>query len=307
MDDAAQEFDSITREWVSLDPLVEPPPVDPIVAPAAAEVVAEAKPKPRHDPQARVEAATSKEAAAKRERDEAKAEAATLTARIAELEARTDPARQMPAPRTAADTEPTVDQFETYEKFVKAQARWEARQEIQQVEQTRQEQAALQARAYQIRDVDRQFSERYTAVLARDPEFASKVDPRLLHTPRAGVLANPNDVTFGNFLIEQVFQSEQPDVLLLHLSDPATIQRLATLPPDVVIRELAKVVYSSGAASPAASVSRAPALSQAKAPIRPVGSSPLVSNDEPTDEASDEEWRRHWEASELRKRRAGRG
>lgn len=317
MDDAVQEYDSATREWVTpaADPVVETPAAEPVVEePAAAEPVAEVKPKPRNDPKARVEQATAKEAAAKRERDEAKAEAAKLQARIAELEARTAPKPQPVArPQAAPDAEPDPTDTTKYadgqfdRQYLKDQARWEARQELAQRDALQRQQAAMEARAQQVQAVDRQFSERYQAVLAKDPEFASKVDPRLLNTPRAGVLANPAEATFGNFLVEQVFQSEQPDVLLLHLSDPAVVQRLATLPPAVVIRELAKLEVSHGAASSAAPASKAPAISQAKAPIRPVGSSPLVSSDEPGDEASDEEWRRHWEAAELRKRRAGRG
>lgn len=310
MDTAVQEFDGATQSWITpeADPVVETPAVEAVEAPEAepVEVVAEATKKPRDDPKARMLDATAKEAAAKRERDEAKAESAKLQARIAELEARTAPKPELKAPAAQVDdAEPTVDQFDSYEKFVKAQARWEARQEIRQQEQSRQMHEVAQAREHQIRAVDQQFSERYQAILTKDPDFASKVDARLLNTPRAGVLADPSKATFGNFLVEQVFQSEQPDALLLHLSDPAVVQRLATLPPVQVIRELAKVEL--GAASPAGPALKVPAISHAKPPIKPVGSSPQVTSDEPSEEDSDDEWLRKENARLLRQRRASRG
>lgn len=291
----------------NLAPVVDDTVVETDDAPAEdvapIEAKTEPKPKPRNDPQARVEQATAKEAAAKRERDEAKAEAADLKARLAALEAKAPKAE--PKPVVAADPEPTVDQFDSYEKFVKAQARWEARQEIVQQEAERQQHAARQQREYAIREVDRQFGERYGAILAKDPEFPSKVDARLLNTPRMGVLDDPSKATFGNFLVEQVFQSEQPEALLLHLSDPQVVQRLATLPPNQVIRELAKVELSVTAASPTGPAVKTPAISRAKPPIQPVGSSPLAADaNEISDDLSVDEHIKRMNARDRAARRA---
>lgn len=314
MDQLVEEFDSPTGTWVTAaaDVVADVPASDleetPVPEPEAAPVVkVEAKPegKPRNDPKARVEAATAKEAAAKRERDEAKAEAAKLQARIAELEAKSAPKPEPVRAPASADAEPKEEDFADYRQFVKAQARWEAKEEIRQQETTRAELAARTARETYNHDIDRQFGERWTAVLTEDPDFPTKVDQRLLNTPRASMLADPSTATFGNFLVEQIVQSERPKELLLHLSDPSVVQRLATLPPARVIRELARFESSLGAASPSGP---APTVhvSHAKVPIRPVETSPPVSHDEPGDDASDDEWLRHERAAELKRRRAGR-
>lgn len=321
MNQSAEEFDSTSGTWTAIPPDVAASDLDETPTPdqpeinaqeAKADAKADAKGKPRNDPRARVEAATAKEAEAKRERDEAKAETARLNARIAELEAKGRPvAPPVAAKAPTADAEPNPEDTAKYpdgqfdRKYLKDQARWEARQEIQQQQATARQQFEQQQRETSIREVDQKFGERFQAVLAEDPDFTSKVDPRLLKTPRAGVLEDPSTATFGNFLIEQVFHSERPKELLLHLSDPAVVQRLATLPPGQVIRELARYEASLGAASPPGPAHKA--LSQAKPPIKPVGSSPLVSNDEPGEDASDDEWLRHHQSAELKRRRAGRG
>lgn len=305
MDQSVQEFDGTSGAWVNVASEVPAAVAEPEApdAPEAApgdEVAPEVKAKPRSDPKARVEAATAKEAAAKRERDEAKAETARLTAELAALKApKTEPIRAAPV---GADKEPTVDQFDTYEKYVKAQARWETREALREAESERQQHTVQQQREGAMREQATAFKTRYEAVLAADPDFESKVDQRLLHTPRLGILPDPSKGTFGNFLIEQVFQSEQPDVLLLHLSDPQVVQRLATLPPHQVIRELAKVEL--GAASPAAPAPNVQSISHARAPIRPVSSSPQQSSDEASDDDSDDEWLRKENAKQ---RRRGRG
>lgn len=322
MDQSAEEFDSASGQWTVIPEVADVPasdleetpvPDQPLVnaSEAKADAKADAKGKPRNDPRARVEAATAKEAEAKRERDEAKAEATRLNARIAELEAKGRPVAP-PIAKQTTDAEPNPEDTTKYPdgqfdlKFLKDQARWSVKQEIAQQQTAARQQFEAHQREQTIREVDEKFGARYQAVLAKDPDFPSKVDPRLLQTQRVGAMADPSEATFGNFLIEQVFHSERPDDLLLHLSDRAVVQRLATLPPGQVIRELARFESSLGAASPAGPVAKAPAISQAKPPIKPVGSSPLVSNDEPGEDASDDEWMRHHQAAELKRRRAGR-
>lgn len=272
--------------------------------PKAPVVAVEPKPKPRNDPQARVEAATAKEATAKRERDEAKAEAAKLTARIAELEARSKP-EPIKAPVVTADPEPTVDQFDSYEKFVKAQARWEARQEFREQVAAKEKQDRQQQHQQGQREIERQFGERYRSALAADPEFVERVNPVLLSTPRVGVLPEGTDATFDNFLVEQVFRSRHPKELLLHLSDPATYQRFATLHPIEVLGELAIFNHSQGAASPAAPAPKVP-VSHAKPPIQPLGTSHVTGTDpnEITGEESVDEHIRKMNAADRRARRA---
>lgn len=302
-DDMTVESSTETADQMS-EAFAEPdPPVVP-VADADPEPEPEPKPKPRNDPRARVEAATAKEAEAKRERDEAKAETAKLQTRIAELESRTAPKPVQKPVETAADAEPTVDQFDSYEKFVKAQARWEARQEIKQQTLARQEQEAKQQHEYANAEIERSFGERYAAVKADDPDFEAKVNPVLLNTPRVARLPKGQAATFDNFLVDQVFQSEQPKALLLHLSDPAVYQRLATLHPIAVIRELARFESGLAAASLPAPAVKVTPVSNAKAPIRPVASSPLhTADDAPDDDASVDKHIAYWNAADRKQRR----
>lgn len=267
--------------------------VEDVVTPAETAEAAKKRNR-RDDPQEAVKSAVAKQREAERR-------AADLEARLTALE-KPKPEQAKQSVAATEDAEPTVDQFDSYEKFVKAQARWEARQEIRQQETERHQHAALQQREYQIREVDQKFGERYNAILADDPEFPTKVDPRLLTTPRAGVLPNPGEATFGNFLVEQVFQSEHVKELLLHLSDQAEVQRLATLPPAQVIRELAKFEARLDAAS-----TRGPAplaISTAKRPIQPLGTSHVTASDsEPADDAPIEQHIKYWNAAERKQKR----
>ena len=314
MDEAVQEYDGATQTWITPE-TVETPAPDPVVTPdpeddAEPEAKVEPKAKPRNDPKARVEQATAKEAAAKRERDEAKAEAATLQARIAELEAKSAPKPRLEPP--AADAEPTVDQFDSYEKFVDQHGRWAARQEWDQRERDRQEATQSQEFYRDVETVDRTFFEKYDAILKEDPDFESRYYPSLKTAVRLGAIPlkernKPGFVpTLGSVVMEEVFNAQHPKEMLLYVSEPNNAQRLATLRHAQLVRELAGFDKSLGAASPAAPASPTP-ISHAKAPIRPVGSSPLVSNDEPGDDASDDEWLRFANAKLLKQRRAGRG
>lgn len=288
-------------------------------APAVAviEPKVEPKPNPRKDPQARVEAATAKEAAAKRERDEAKAESAKLQARIAELEAKALPkVEPKPAPAsmpTKAEWEryrampdaPKLEEFANYEDWNVATTLFVADKRDDEREHSRQEKAAQQWREDQNKKIDHEFGERWSAAIAEDPSFTERVNPILRNTQRVGALLKDAVPTFDNFLVEQIFRSPHPKALALHLSDPQTYQRLATLHPMNVIEELAIFNHSQSAASHPASAPKAPAVSHAKPPITPVGSSPVAADpNELTGEESVDEHIRKMNAVERRARRA---
>lgn len=310
MNDAIQEYDSTTREWVTPEAeapvkpeaaaVVEAPVEEPVKEPVVEAPVK----KPRSDPQARIDQAIGKQREAERR-------AAALEAELAAARAAKQEAKPVPA---ANDDDPPPDpkKFtgEEYDpQYMRQMARWEARQEFREQQAKQAQIAAATQLEGAEREIEQKFGERYGAILAEDPEFPTKVDQRLLTITRLGAL--PADqrahATFGNFIVEQVFQSEHPKELLLHLSDDAVIQRLATLPPIQVIRQLATFEASLGAASPAGPALKPPAISHAKRPITPVGSSPMVSNDEPGEDATDDEWLRYENAKVLKARRAGRG
>lgn len=289
----------------NLTAVVEPETPE-IEAPEPVEVVDPPKPKPRNDPRARVEQATAKEAEAKRERDAVKAERDRLAAENLELKARVAP---KPEPKVepkpaATDPEPSVEQFDTYEKFVDAKARWAARQEWDSREQARQKHDVQQRHEHAQREIERTFGERWSKALADDPTLPDRVNPVLTTTLRVGALPEGQAATFDNFLVEQIFRSAHPKDLALHLSDPATYQRYATLHPIEVLGELAFFHRSLGAASPAAPAPKA-IVSHAKPPIQPLGTSHIAADpDEISDDLSVDEHIARMNAKDRRARRA---
>lgn len=238
--------------------------------------------KPRNDPQARIDEITAKHREAERRADAAERELQALR-RPTTVE---PPKTAIAPPVTAiADWErykampeaPKLDAFQSYEDWQTAlavfvaDARYDERRDSERQAEARTRREAADA------DRAKGFTERWTAAQAADPEFIKQVDPRLLETPRLSALPLGTKATFGNFLVEQLFDADHPKELALHLSNPETVQRLATLPPETVIRELAKFDASVG--TPAAS-STGPAVpppaSKAKPVFKPVTGSAQI-------------------------------
>ena len=171
------------------------------------------------------------------------------------------------------------------------------------------EQQQQQARDAQARSHDERAKHVHAAIataVQQDSEFLSKIDPRLLSTTALSKLEPHDRPTFGNFLVEQIFKSEHPTRLMLHLSNEQEVSRLAQLDPDRVIRELARIEYDLNGATSRPAVP-ATSTSHAKPPVKPLGGSPPVDADEPPgDDASDDEHLAYYNRKELaRQRRRG--
>jgi hypothetical protein len=224
------------------------------------------------------------------EREEAKRETAQLKTRLAALEsAQTKPPVQEPSTPEApqGDPEPTVDQFETYEKFVKAQARWEARQEMIAFAEAQQKQAAAKIQQDSIVRVEVAGTKAY-------PDFKEKLSA----VAAAGLIFPP-------ILTDAILDPENSSGYALayeyatHLDD---LRRLSEMAPGkaalIIGKTLARLETPHSG-----SVSKPPVLSQAKAPFQPVGSSPNADADEPSD---DEPLERHILRYNAADRKAGR-
>lgn len=253
--------------------------------------------KPRNDPHARVLDATAKEAAAKRERDESRAENARLKAELDALRApKADapkPAPQAAAPAATDDPEPQEAQYDDYRQFVKAQARWEARQEYREQTARAQEAAQQRARAEAHHTRETTWQGRLTEARTKDPAFDSRIN---LDTPLSAPM---------QYVIKE---SPVGIELLTWLSDhQEDAQRLSTLHPGEVLRELGKLEARLDAASPRGpALPVVPAVSHAKPPIKPLGTSPQSPDPyDTTDETPTEEWIRRENVKERRER-AGR-
>jgi len=279
------------------------------------------KGKPRNDPRARVEQATAKEAQAKRERDEAIARIQALETELQTLKT-PKPAAQPVAPAAQPvagfpDYQTWASQADnaqkTYEDYLEARVehRFEQRERAKQQQEAQARYA--QADAQRMSD----FTTRLQTAVADDEQFWNRVDPKLTDTPRLSVLVQtPHGwidrttgrqtppPTFTNWIVDQVIECEHPHVVLEALSDPQTFQRLATLPPAKVLRELAKLDVKP---APAAAVPRGPArkpvTSTAPDPYTPLGSSPVASADEPGD---DEPIEKYIARTNAQDRKAGR-
>lgn len=351
MDDATATIDGMTistnaETQEALDtnfapaPEVEKPadpPVDAAKPPVADK-------KPRHDPRARVEEATGQAAQAKRERDEARAEASSLKARLDALEqaARAPKTEPVAAAKPEAKdaewkrfrTHPDAPKFgdfkgdEAFEDWNAAFAMFVADQRYDERRESEHRQAQQQ-RAIETEHVAKtHFAERIGADQPGFDEFVSSLDPRIsgavpVSDPRyagsvrmsaisteiaAGRLPQGYKPTFGNFLSEQIFRSPAPKELALHFTaHPEDVQRLSTLHPMQVIREMGKLeaTLTQAAASLTTGTAPAPPMSKARPPIQPVkGSSQSPAFEDESDEMPVEEFIRRGNARDSKRRMA---
>lgn len=282
----AQIRASFVPEAVKEVEKVEP---EPDAKPVEAAVVEDKAKKPRNDPQARIDQAVARQREAERRAEVAERRAAELSRPV---EAKPD--ADAPKPTAQAEWQrfkamPDAPKLETFDDFSDwniAMGVFVADKRVEEREVKGREQSQLQAQEQAYFSVAEKFLERFDLAAAmEDKDFSEKVHPRLLEAKALSAMT-PRDgkPTFVNFAVEQVMRSEHPKDVLLYLSDPKTAQRLATLHPDDVIRDLAKYEASLGAAPtvPAPKVLR----SQALPPIQTVRGSQHVADDD--DEMSDD-------------------
>jgi hypothetical protein len=167
------------------------------------------------------------------------------------------------------------------------------------------------------------FSERWAKERDAAPDVAAGVKPHIIDPwpismlprnaqgqyldPQSGQ-PKPLPSLFLNFIAEGVFRADHPVKLARYLSDhDAELRRLATVPPDDLLWQLAKLDARFGTADSSGPVAeRKEPKSAAPPPIKPVSGSPSAAElgEEPGDDASDDEWLRWRQAQEKRRRRA---
>jgi hypothetical protein len=238
-------------------------------APADAPLEAEA-PKPRKNPQERIDRIVWEREQARRDAEAARQELAALRAQLPPPPPAEVPRQAPPAPGDSGDPEPTEEQFETYREYVRAQAQWAARQQLQQFVQFTQQQAAQHEAAQYRATAASTFADRMQAAQAAEPALLAQIRPELLNL-RPSFSLQPGERPTGETVIaDLVLQHEQPERLLTALSqDDDTFRRIGALHPMLAMRELGRLEARLDAAS-SGSVSQ-PSLSQAKPPIQPVG------------------------------------
>ena len=290
-----------TEEQISIafqdDP---PPPSEDTPAVEAVEAVAEAAPAPpkkrtrRNDPTEAVKSAIAKQREAERRADAAES-------RVQELSAPAPTPDPQPAPEPDPQPAnwsrfktmpgvPTVDQFQSYEDYSMALAEF-----VSDAKQT--EHTAAQQQAYEQQQIAQQQQvqlDRWSKTL----DEARQQDPKFDETLN---LDTPMSMPMQHLAME----SPQGIEILKWLSaHPDDAQRLSTLHPAETYREMGKLEARLEAASSTVSSGPARVVSSAKAPIKPLGTSPPV--EDPfaiTDDLSMDEHFRRMNAAD---RQAGR-
>jgi len=231
-------------------------------APAESAVPVEKRQNRRESATEAVSSAVGKQRAAER-----RAEAAE--ARIAELSRQPEPeSAPTPAPGSewarfkAMPGVPTVDQFDAYEDYSMAMATFvsDVRDEERQTQrQERDEQSRVQR--YQA-SLDTAWTDRLTAARDKNPNLDAELNP---DTPMSLPMQHlVKDSPLGIELLQWL--SAHPD----------ESQRLSTLHPADTYREMGKLEGRLEAASSPRGPARV--VSSAKAPIKPLGTSPPVSD-----------------------------
>lgn len=238
--------------------------------------------------QARIDAQTAKQRQAERERDQERDRASRLEG---ELQALKQPKQtQSESPRYTRP-KPTEDEigtkYETYGAYVEDLTDWKVEQrDVQQAE--RSQQSAIQQRHEQHAQ---SFSTRIAEAEKTDPDFWSKMHPDVVNLRPSGSIdpremraardaARQGDPRARGYLAtiaiaDVIFTSEHTTDLMLHFSEhPKEFQRLSTLPPNELFREMGRLEaqYVRPAAASSGPAAKPLPVSSAAPPIKPVGS-----------------------------------
>lgn len=273
----------------------------------AAEITQPDKPargRPRNDPQARIDEITAKHREAERRAEQAERE-------LAALRTPKQPEAAKPAAAPDDDPEPNPANYPAGEydpNYFKACGAHAARQEFKKQSDIA---AKAHARDREITAVETRmagFGKRLASNVKDVPAFLESIAADIigLQTSDAQALLDPaKPVDARNAIADCISDAENPAALMQHLHDHADIfQRLLTLHPIQAIKEMGKLEARLEAAH--SGPAKAPIVSQAKPPMKPVGGAPVVSDDAPGDDASDEEHAAYMNRLE-RARRRGRG
>src|SRR3990167_9458247 len=225
--------------------------------------------KKRKSLQDRINELTSERHASRMEAEEAKLERDALKRRLEAIE---KPATET-KPKTE-DAEPAPDQFEDYESYVKAQARWEARQELTAALSARDRAAADRRGQQDFQTAVAKHAERVIAAQAKYADYDAVIAKGNAALTQAGAIVPPA-------MIKAIVESDRSaDILYDLASHPDVcldvVRRSAgsTLDAAPVVR-----LYLESRLTPVQSgpdVQPKP-VTKAAAPIKPVGTASVAS------------------------------
>jgi hypothetical protein len=132
-----------------------------------------------------------------------------------------------------------------------------------------------------------------------DPQFLEHLHPAVANLKPTSQLGQGEQPSPLSDLAEELIDSPHTAPLLQYFSEhPDDLRRFAGLTSRrALLQEFTKLETRFETAS-AGSVAKTPAISQAKAPIRPVGSAPSASDESPGEDSSFDEYVRYWNAKD---------
>lgn len=183
--------------------------------------------------------------------------------------------KQEPSAPPQPQGEPKLDQFQTYEEYVKAVGRWEARQEIEQIEeQRRQRELQSQQQAKQV-----EFQSRLQAAKTEMPDFDE-------------VALNPS-LPVSDTMAELIREMDDgPKVLYALGKSPDVAARIASLPPTLAAVELGRFAVKASLPQPRT-------VTNAPPPVNPLSGGIGTRNADP-DKMTDQEWA-EWRRQQLKR------
>jgi hypothetical protein len=243
-----------------------------------------ARPGRKQSIQAEIDALTTTKHATRKEVEATQAELTRLRGELQTL--KTPPAAPPAAPAPAAsrpalamspnDPEPRLEEFaqeaDPYTAYARATARWEARQEHQRIQVGQRAQLTYRSRTKGLTDKLASYEETH-------PGFSAALHPEVVNVK----FTTPREL--GTPLGDLIVDSPHTAAILDYFSrDLDSFRRLATLHPLLQARAIGMIESRFEAAASGPSV-KPPPISKAKPPNKPVGSSPVVS-DESDDDAN---------------------
>ena len=185
------------------------------------------------------------------------------------LRAQAEQARPV-APAEVDPRAPQEDQFETYGQFVQAAARYAGQQAVYEAQQQHQQQQEQHDRQRWHDHREATHTERLESFRTSNPGF--------------DVAVNREDINLSTPMVDVIKASDVGPALMLHMAHyPDDAQRMSVLHPVLAYGEMkaleARLSVAHGSTAPSTQVSKA------RPPIRPVGSTPSGSVDDPSEMA----------------------
>ena len=247
-----------------------------------------------------------------RERSEERSKRMALEARLEALEAQraAPPAKEAQAERTTAPDasgKPQPSQYETYEEYVEALTDHKMEERIRKMAKEAQDRQRVDAHTKSVIERVDGFNER----VRTEPELMERVDPRLLDLQPSFTLPPGKTPGPQNDLAEEIVSSPMTPRLLMYLTEnEGEVRRILALPNSREITRAISHLESKLETAPIpphtsqeGSVKQF-TFSKAKPPVRPVTSTPGVSDEDLDDDAPFDKHYSIMQSREARLRRA---